>query len=112
RIEHTASEPGKYVLEVQDFLYQGGADFYYTLEAQVLETTPSEPATVAVTTDGGGETPPPSPSAEVVRTSLVESLKLSGDRRQRIPFREPVVAAAIGDWATRAGGLDFSLAKE
>jgi hypothetical protein len=82
-IDYPVLDAGSYWIEVHDFLHQGGPDYFYSLNVEL--------GTAATTTD------------------LIDKLRQPLDLRQRT-FRDPTIVPVVGDWATRAGGLDLALA--
>ena len=102
-------DAGNYSIEVHDFLHQGGADFFYTLDVQ---HGPTVMLPVATTTNETLDAATESTTAGVVAESathskFVEHLRQSRDPRQ-LTFRDPTIVPVVGDWATRAGGLDLA----
>ncbi|MBL8890023.1 MAG: hypothetical protein JNL67_08595 [Planctomycetaceae bacterium] len=93
---------GKYSLEVFDFLHQGGPDYYFALDVQISEPI-TMPVSIAATENAAS-----AESTNVISepASLINSLKTPLDSRQRF-WRDPAIVAAVGDWASLAGGLDF-----
>jgi hypothetical protein len=118
RVRCAAPTDGRYMVEVQDMLYQGGADYYYALLARSIDApaesvetaTASESGTetVAVGTEGGVVAEATESAVDRGLVAWIQSLHQRGDRRQRAAIRQPAIVPVLGDWASGAGGLDFS----
>lgn len=126
RVRFAVPTDGRYLVEIQDMLYQGGADYYYALTARAIDlpaesvetVTASETATesvtepatetVAVGTEGGVVAEATESAVDRGLVAWTQSLHQRGDRRQRLAIRQPSIVPLLGDWATGAGGLDFS----
>ncbi len=126
RVRFAVPSDGRYLVEVQDMLYQGGADYYYALLARAIDlpaesvetATASEIATetvtetatetVAVGTEGGVVAEATELAVDRGLVDWTQSLHQRGDRRQRLAIRQPSIVSVLGDWAAGAGGLDFS----
>lgn len=113
-IRYAAAEVGNYMIEVHDFLHQGGPDFYFTLELQVdsvattlVTTTGSDSATSSTGTNAEPSAESNAAVTTPVSRTMVDTLLRSVDVRQQM-FRDPTIVPPLGDWATRAGGLDLS----
>jgi hypothetical protein len=100
-ILYPLADVGKYLIEVHDFLHQGGPDYYFTLDLSL-----GDPATVPVATSAT-ETPAATEAAALPPSSLVSALRLPVAVRQRF-WRDPAIVPVVGDRATLDGGLDFS----
>ncbi|MDP1561608.1 MAG: hypothetical protein Q8M16_09445 [Pirellulaceae bacterium] len=109
-IHYAAADVGNYMIEVHDFLHQGGPDFYFTLEVHVdsVATTPvTTTDSASATSSTGTEAEPNAAVTTPPSGTMADSLLRSVDVRQQM-FRDPTIVPALGDWATRAGGLDLS----
>ncbi len=100
-IRYPTADAGKYLIEVHDFLHQGGPDYYFTMNLR-LENPATSPVATAET-----ETPPATEATAATTGSLVEALRQPTDVRQRF-WRDPAIVPVVGDRATFAGGLDFT----
>lgn len=127
-IRYPVPSDGRYSLDVQDMLYQSGADYYYTLEARIIPTEsaatePTSTESVAASTSAletgelaTGESATEGDSSEAAigmataaeLMAWVQALRERGDRRQRREIGRPTAVITSGDWATGAGALDLS----
>jgi len=112
RIPFAVLNDGRYLVEVQDMLYQGGADYYYALLARSIdapaESSETVTETVAVGTEGGLAAEATESAADRELVAWTKTLDTRGDRRARATVRNPAIVPVMGDWATGAGGMDFS----